>query len=87
MAALNLTAPRDLNNTPVNDPLGMYKISDQDPAGDPQYYGYLAHDGSYYIQKIDVAGNAFRYYAGKDNYAAQWTNRASLPYDYFDAIF
>lgn len=87
MPNLSLLLPRDGNSQPVHDPLSMYKISDQDALSDPQYFGFLAHDSAYYVQKWDVAGQSFRYYAGKGDYLTAWANRASLAYDYFDDIF
>jgi hypothetical protein len=65
----------------------MYKISDVDDAADPQYYGNVAHDGAWYILKVNVTAKSYRYMSGKENYPTAWTNRSSLGYDYFDAIF
>ena len=87
MANLNLILPRERNAIPIHDPLSMYKTSDTDQVADPQYFGNLSHNGAYYIQKWNVAAGTFRYYAGMGDYSTKWTNRASLPYDTFDAIF
>lgn len=85
--AFETTLKRDNNHNPLHDPLSQFKISDQDVSGDPMYYGYLAHDGGWYIMKQSVADNQFRYATGKAGYATAWSNRASLGYDYFSIIF
>lgn len=89
MPTLDITLPRERNSTPVHDPLSMYKISDRDYGNDPQYEGFLAHNESFYIMKWNLAGDTFRYYAGKGlaDYLSKWADRASLPYDHFSDIF
>ena len=77
----------DQNGNSVNDPLGHFKASDLDVEGEPQYFGFLTIDGSWYIQKISSGGATIRYASDRSNYIAAWTNRASLGYDYFDIIF
>lgn len=86
MALLNYTAPKDRNNVTVADPLAMYKISDQEQ-GTINYYGFLGHDGSWYVQKWNTTTDTFRYCAGKGGYLSNWTNRVNLAYEYFDVIF
>lgn len=60
--------------------------SDTDEAGTPQYYGFLAADGSWYIQRVDVNSSS-RYSKGTGSYTTAWTGRAALSYDYYDVIF
>lgn len=79
--------PVDYNGVSVPDPLAYYKISDIDDLYDPQYYGFQAHDGGWYILKVNVTDKSYRYAAGRGDYPVAWANRSSLGYDYFDAIF
>jgi len=87
MPNLNMNLPQERNSIPVHDPLSMYKISEEDGNADPQYFGFLAWNGAFYVQKRNIAAGTNRYYAGKGDYTDKWTNRASLSYDYFDLIF
>ena len=64
------------------DPLIKYQISDQDNTGNPSYFGFASPTGSWYIMKQDTAANTYRYASGSTGYATNWTNRASLTYDY-----
>lgn len=81
------TLPHDNNGHPVADPTSFYAISDYDDAGNPQYFGYLAPDGGWYIQKYDTAAKTFRYASGLDSYPANWAGRANLAYDYSSEVF
>lgn len=65
-----------------------YKVADQD-VGATSYYGYINKEGEWYIIKETVAGSvtSYRYIRGASGYATNWTNRATLSYDYFDATF
>lgn len=63
-----------------------YQPSDRDDASDPQYFGFLKKDGSWYIQKYDVANGQFRYANGARDYTTAWTARATLTYSLFNAI-
>jgi len=74
------------------NPLDGYAQSDTDTANaSPQFYGFLAPNGAYYIsQAVTVMGvMAFRYYAGGSlgQYQMDWLNRAALPYDYYSNVF
>jgi len=64
-----------------------YAISDIDESGDTKYYGYLNEVGDYYILKL--TDTAARYYrrSAKSDYTADWNNRISLQYDYFNKVF
>ncbi len=67
-------------------PTDGYKVSEIDDASYPAYYGFVNKSGAWFIQREDSAG-AHRYTKGASDFATNWTNRASLTYDYFDNIF
>lgn len=69
----------------TSDPLEEYKISDLDESAATKYYGMIKADGNWFI--LQLTSTAARYIKGASSYATNWTNRASLTYDYFDAIF
>lgn len=71
-----------------NDPLIEYKDSDIDTTS-PNYYGFIAKDGKWYIMKETIIENAitYRYVKGDSNYSENWANRGNLVYDYFDVVF
>lgn len=66
-----------------------YYISDKDDDASPNYYGFLDKNGNWYIIKETVSAGAdtYRYAKGSTNYTTNWTNRASLSYDYFNTVF
>lgn len=66
-------------------PTDGYKISQIDDSS-PAYYGFVRKDGAWFIMKEDSSGN-YRYAKGTSSFSTNWTNRASLTYDYFDVIF
>lgn len=66
---------------------GDYKASDVDASGgggggSPNYYGFLKSNGNWYILKEEAG--AYRYIFGTSGYTTNWTNRASLSYEYYD---
>jgi len=65
-------------------PLDGYEAADNE-IGDTSYYGYLDKDGNWYIMKR--TSTAVTYAKGITAYSTNWTNRASLSYDYFDQVF
>lgn len=67
-------------------PTDGYNVSQIDDAALPSYYGFVHKSGAWYISKEDSNG-AYRYAAGASNFSTNWTNRASLTYNYFDAVF
>lgn len=69
------------------NPKQGYEVNDQDAAANPKYYGFLNTSGRFIIMKQDTTAGTFRYYAGKSGYAAAWTQRASLTYDYLDTAY
>ena len=79
--------PVDQSGNPLADPLSAYRVSDVDSYSDPKFYGFLSADGAWYILKENSTANTYRYAAGKEDYAAAWTDRVNLAYGYFDAIF
>lgn len=69
--------------------LSRYGISDIDDASNPRYYGFLDALGGWFILKNDTTAGAksYRYASGGTDYAANWTGRAGLSYDYMSAVF
>jgi hypothetical protein len=67
-------------------PTDGYNISEIDDSALPSYYGFVHKNGNWYIAKEDSSG-AYRYTKGSSSFSTNWTNRASLTYDYFDSIF
>lgn len=65
----------------------VYKLSDEDSASDPAYYGYLDADGGWYILKITESTGTYRYVKGASDYSTAWTDRASQTYVYYDSAF
>ena len=59
-----------------------YKISDMEDGGDPSYFGFLTGSGAWRIMRLTTAGAA-RYCKGSSGYAAAWSGRGSLTYDYY----
>ena len=66
-------------------PTDGYKITDLDDSS-PAYYGFLNKSGAWFIQKEGASGD-YRYVKGASSYTTNWTNRASLTYDYYDNVF
>lgn len=69
----------------VKQPTDGYKISEIDDSN-PTYFGFVDKTSKWFIMQETDTG-AFRYVKGDINFATNWTNRASLTYDYYDAIF
>jgi len=70
--------------------LSGYVIADKDDDASPNYYGYVRADGSWYILKETVSAGADTYQYAKGNpgtYETNWTNRASLSFDYYHKVF
>ena len=70
----------------IKQPTDGYTLAQVDDGVSNTYYGYLNKDGAWYILREDSSSN-YRYTKGGSSFATNWTNRASLTYDYFDAIF
>ena len=69
------------------DTLDNYKASDEDNTTDYDYYSYLDKDGNWIIEQINNSTMAHRYIKGTSDYTTNWTNRASLTYNYFNEVF
>jgi hypothetical protein len=69
----------------IKKPTDGYSIVQIDDAS-PSYYGYQDKDGSWYITRENSDGS-FRYARGSGSFSTYWTNRGSLPYDYFENVF
>jgi len=67
-------------------PTDGYEVTEIDDSATPSYYGFVHKDGAWYITREDATGG-FRYANGSSNFSNSWSNRASLTYDYFDAVF
>jgi len=68
---------------------GVYKISDSaEPAGGPEYFGFLRQDGYWFIMKITTSGTdkTYRYISGTTDYTTSWTGKAGLSYVYWNQI-
>lgn len=83
----NIVRPGLVNRT--------FEVSDQDTSSATyNWFGFLTQDSDWVIQRFDmsVANNiAYRYATNTNNtgyatYAAAWTARATLQYDYFDVV-
>ena len=56
-----------------------YMLCNKDDDASPNYYGYEAADGSWYILKETVSAGAdvYAYESGASGYSTGWTNRAT----------
>ena len=63
-----------------------YHVHEADETSDPRYYGYLATNGSWVIMKQTISSGQHRYCIGKSSFSTNWTNRASLTYDYISNL-
>lgn len=75
----------------VGDQRAVFQTSDTDQS-DPstRYWGFLSDNGAWIIQRETgdvMSSTSIRYTAGKTDYSTNWTNRATLSYDYFDTLF
>ncbi len=69
-------------------PLATYEFSEMDTtSARVNYFGFLDGTGNWYILQLNLPAGQARYAKGPSNYAANWTNRASLAYDYFSNVF
>lgn len=64
-----------------------YHLTDYDISSDPIYLGYLDKDGQWFIKEINKASGTIRFDKGDAGYAAGWTGRAGLTYQYFNLEF
>ncbi len=68
-----------------NESLDNFFLSDLDDASTPKFFGYTDKNENWYIMKESISSGItnFRYKKGTTDYETNWTNRASLTYDYF----
>jgi hypothetical protein len=66
-------------------PTDGYVITEIDDSA-TLYLGFMNKDGAWFIQKGNDDGN-YRYVKGSSSFSTNWTNRASLTYDYFSNVF
>lgn len=67
-------------------PTDGYEIAEIDDTDTPAYYGFIHKTGAWYISREDANGS-YRYTKGMTNFPANWTDRTTLTYDYFDNVF
>ena len=67
--------------------LDNYKITDIDDDASPNYFGFVDADGGWYILKEDTSAKTYRYATDRSDYTTNWTNRATIDYDYFNVKF
>lgn len=70
-----------------NSLLDSYKPADIDEASDPKYFGFITINGQWYILRVNESAGTLRYARGDGDYSTNWTNRASLTYDYLYNVF
>lgn len=67
-----------------------YMLVDVDEAAFPHYYGFVAHNGSFYIMKELSAGSlgyAKYEFGARSRYSQAWANRTGLTYIPWDITF
>ena len=73
------------------DQLGVFNIAREDPTSGQEFYAYQNECGAYLIQKVTTSGTLtiHAYYARKNSggFGDDWTNRASLTYGEYYALF
>lgn len=69
----------------IKQPTDGYRITEIDDST-TAYYGFVDKTGAWFIQREESSG-AYRYTKGSTSFSTNWTNRASLTYDYFDNVF
>ena len=78
----------DDNPLPIfdkSDMLKEYVLSGGDDTN--RIYGYINKKGAWYIQKYDSSNFTYKYVKGASDFSTNWTNRASLTYDFFNEVF
>jgi len=73
----------------IVDPTIKYRPADLDNTDVVRYFGFTDVSGQWYIMQEDTTLNptTVRYIRGTTDYVTNWTNRASLSYDYFHNVF
>jgi len=63
-----------------------YGSSDIDSnPGSTSYFGFINPESAWYI--MELTSSTVRYVIGTSDYTTNWTNRASLSYDYYNNLF
>lgn len=70
----------------LKQPTDGYRISQIDDST-PAYYGFVDKNSNWFIMQENSTNGNYRYTKGASSFSTNWTNRASLTYDYFDAVF
>lgn len=68
-------------------PTDGYRISELDDGVVYIYGGYINKDGAWFISREEISTGSYRYARGATSFSTNWTNRASLSYDYFNNVF
>jgi len=71
----------------VKQPTDGYRITELDDGVTYVYGGYVDKDGNWFISREELSSGSYRYVRGSSNFSTNWTNRASLTYDYFNNVF
>ncbi len=66
-------------------PTDGYSITEIDDSGADTYYGFVNKDGAWFILKD--SDSTYRYAKGASSFSTNWSDRASLTYDYFNNVF
>ena len=69
----------------AKQPTDGYKISEIDDST-PSYFGFIETTGKWFIMQETETGS-FRYTKGDNDFTSNWTNRDTLKYEYYDAVF
>ncbi len=73
------------SNNPPPSPTAGYFITEIDDS-DPAYFGFTNSLGQWYIMREEDS-NTYRYSKGDRDFTANWGQRATLKYDYFENVF
>ncbi len=66
-------------------PTDGYSITEIDDSGADTYYGFVNKDGAWFVLKD--SDSTYRYAKGTSSFSTNWSDRASLTYDYFNNVF
>jgi len=72
-------------NPAEKQPTDGYNITKIDDSSSPVYYGFVNKDGAWFI--MQEGDGTYLYTKGSSDFSGNWSNRASLEYDYFDKVF
>jgi len=73
------------------NPTAGYIIANEPPLSEASntilYYGFVSHDGGWYIHRRDVTSGENKFAKGYCNYSTNWGTRVSQTYEYFHITF